>query len=209
MKQGDLTAPYFHTGGNPNNPLTPIKDALNGGAPFPNNQIPASRICSQSQKLLQFFPEPNLAGRLSPAQQLHRPNRREYRRSPGLRAHRLQHQCEQPPVWALWGRKTVGDLRAAVNPNPYFGQAQPKRQQNVVITYTRTVLADQAERALGFLQSRYLSERSMSISGSNFNIAQNLLIPGLTNDPFATGRTEHQHYRTHRLRHHGAEHHLG
>jgi len=60
MKQGDLTAPFFHVGGNLNNPLTPIKDALNGGAPFPNNQIPASRISPQSQKLLQFFPEPNL-----------------------------------------------------------------------------------------------------------------------------------------------------
>ena len=86
MKQGDLTAPFFHAGGNANNPLTPIKDALNGGAPFPNNQIPASRISPQSQKLLQFFPEPNLPGLVHRFEQLHRPNGRQYRRSPGLRA---------------------------------------------------------------------------------------------------------------------------
>ncbi len=55
MKNGDLSAPFFHTGGNANNPLTPIKDALNSGAPFPNNQIPVSRISVQSQKLMQFY----------------------------------------------------------------------------------------------------------------------------------------------------------
>src|SRR5258708_5343501 len=62
MKQGDLTAPFFHAGGNPNNPLTPIRDALNSDAPFPNNQIPSNRIVTQSQKLMQYFLEPNLLG---------------------------------------------------------------------------------------------------------------------------------------------------
>jgi len=62
MKQGDLTAPFFHAGGNPNNPLMPIRDALNSDAPFPNNQIPSNRIVTQSQKLMQYFLEPNLLG---------------------------------------------------------------------------------------------------------------------------------------------------
>jgi hypothetical protein len=36
-----------------------IKDTLNGGAPFPNNTIPANRIDPNSAKLLGIFPLPN------------------------------------------------------------------------------------------------------------------------------------------------------
>jgi len=54
MKAGDLSVPYYKPG--------TIRDALNGGVPFANNLIPASRIAPESQKLSQFFPEPNLPG---------------------------------------------------------------------------------------------------------------------------------------------------
>ena len=40
---------------------SPIYDPTNG-APFPNNQIPTSRISSQALALLNLFPSPNLAG---------------------------------------------------------------------------------------------------------------------------------------------------
>lgn len=41
----------------------PVKDPLNNGAQFPNNQIPLSRIDPNGQKLLQVFPLPNITDR--------------------------------------------------------------------------------------------------------------------------------------------------
>lgn len=41
---------------------TTIKDPANGGAPFPNNTIPADRISPISAQLLQLFPDPNTTG---------------------------------------------------------------------------------------------------------------------------------------------------
>jgi hypothetical protein len=40
-----------------------MKDPLNGSVPFPNNVIPKDRFDPIAQKLIQYFPAPNLAGR--------------------------------------------------------------------------------------------------------------------------------------------------
>ena len=42
--------------------LHTLKDPLNGGAPFPNNTIPANRFDPNSSKLLSIFPLPNTFG---------------------------------------------------------------------------------------------------------------------------------------------------
>ncbi len=55
QRQGDFNAvdgAALHT----------LKDPLNGGAPFPNNTIPASRFDPNSSKLLSIFPLPNTFG---------------------------------------------------------------------------------------------------------------------------------------------------
>lgn len=185
MKQGDLTAPFFHTGGDPANPLTPIRDALNGGAPFPNNQIAASRIAPQSQKLLQFFAQPNLGTAFTGSNNYtgqtvlntddHQGFARiDYNLSPNDR------------LFGRYGVEDVGGFTTPVNPNPNFGQHQPKRQQNVVLTYTRLVSPTKLNE-LSVSYNRDLYSTLDQISGSNFNIAKDLQIPGLTNDPFATG----------------------
>jgi len=45
------------------NGTTPIvKDPLNGSAPFAGNVIPASRINADGQKILNFYPKPNIGG---------------------------------------------------------------------------------------------------------------------------------------------------
>jgi hypothetical protein len=43
-------------------PATVITDPLANNQPFPNNQIPSVRLDPISQKLLEFFPAPNIAG---------------------------------------------------------------------------------------------------------------------------------------------------
>lgn len=39
-----------------------IKDPMNGGTPFPNNQIPASRLNSITQEIMKLYPLPNRSG---------------------------------------------------------------------------------------------------------------------------------------------------
>ncbi len=185
MKQGDLSAPFFHSGGNSNNPLTPIKDVLNGGAPFPNNQIPVSRISPQSQKLMQFFPEPNLGTTFTGSNNYTGQTIGNTDDHQGFV--RLDYNIG--PNDRLFGRYGVENLvgfTTPVNPNPDFGQHQPKRQQNGVITYTRIVSPSKLNE-FTVSYNRDLYSTLDQISGSGFNIAQDLLIPGLTNDKFATG----------------------
>lgn len=186
LKAGDLSAPYFHTGGNPGNPLTPIKDALNGGAPFPNNQIPAGRISPQAQKLLQFFPEPNLGSGVFTGS-----NNYTGQTISNTDDHQgfVRIDYILGPNDRLFGRYGIENLvgfTTPVNPNPNFGQHQPKRQQNAVVTYTKLVSPTKLNE-LSVSYNRDLYSTLDAISGSNFNIARDLLIPGLTNDPFTTG----------------------
>jgi hypothetical protein len=55
MRNGDLTEAFFRRA---DGSLIPIQD-LTGSAPFPNNQIPASRISTISRNLYAFYPMPN------------------------------------------------------------------------------------------------------------------------------------------------------
>jgi hypothetical protein len=54
--------PGAYRSGNLSAVKTPIKDPLNGFAPFPNNVIPASELSPQAQKILAYMPAPNIAG---------------------------------------------------------------------------------------------------------------------------------------------------
>ena len=55
MRNGDLTESFFRR---PDGSLIPIMD-LSNGAPFPNNQIPASRLSPQAKALMEYWPAPN------------------------------------------------------------------------------------------------------------------------------------------------------
>ncbi len=185
MLAGDLTEPFFHTGKNASAALTPILD-LSSGKPFPNNQIPASRIAPQSQKLMQFFPAPNFG----PAQfdgtnnftGTSRTNTDDHQ---GFA--RIDYNLStQDRLFGRYGIENIAGFAAPVNPNPFFGQQQPKRQQNLILTYIRIVSPTKLNE-LSVSYNRDLFGTLDSISGSNFNIARDLLIPGLANDPFTTG----------------------
>jgi hypothetical protein len=185
MKQGDLTAPFFHTGANPNNPLTPIKDALNGGAPFPNNQIPSSRIAIQSQKLMQYFLEPNLPGPFTGSNNYTGQTIANTDDHQGFV--RVDYNIDSTNrLFVRYGIENITGFAQPINTNKIFGQSQPRHPQNVVATYTRTISATKLnEFSLSY--NRDIFGTVDAISGSSFNIARDLLIPGLTNDPYATG----------------------
>jgi len=185
MKQGDLTEPFFRSGMNPTGALTPVLDPLTN-QPFPDNQIPVSRIAPQSLKLMQFFPAPNFGSSL-----FNGSNNFSGTTHTNTDDHqgfiRLDYNISaKDHLFGRYGIENVAGFAAPVNPNPYFGQQQPKRQQNVVATYVR-VLSPTMINDLTVSYNRDLFGTLDSISGSNFNIARDLLIPGLANDPFTTG----------------------
>ncbi|MDQ2900236.1 MAG: hypothetical protein M3Y07_10590, partial [Acidobacteriota bacterium] len=185
LRQGNLSDPFFHAGFNPNGPLTPIRDVLNGGTPFPNNQIPASRISPQAMKLLQFLPEPNVPGAFTGSNNYTGQTLANTDDHQGF----VRIDYNFGPNDRLFGRYGIENylgFSAPVNPNSFFGQHQPKHQQNAVITYTR-LISPTTLNQFTISYNRDLFSTLDAISGSTFNIASNLLIPGLTNDPFTTG----------------------
>ena len=56
-RNGDFSQTHLANGTRPT-----ITDPANNHAPFPGNMIPASRINPDGQKILNFYPQPNLAG---------------------------------------------------------------------------------------------------------------------------------------------------
>jgi hypothetical protein len=89
-------------------------------------------------------------------------------------------------LFGRYGVENVEGFAAPVNPNVYFGQHQPKRQQNAVLTYIR-ILSPSMINDFTVSYNRDLFKTLDAISGTSLNIARDLLIPGLADDPFTTG----------------------
>ena len=177
MKAGDLNVAAYKPGS--------IHDALNGGTPFPNNQIPLSRIAPESQKLLQFFPEPNLTGTFTGGNDYTGKTVSNTDDHQGF----LRADYDINSANRLFGRYGIEKLTLSnhpINPNPYFAQTQPRNQQNAVATWTRMLSATKLNE-LTVSYNRDIYGTVDAISGSNFNIQKDLGIPGLTNNPYATG----------------------
>ncbi len=184
MKQGILTEPFFHSGNSANGQPTPIIDPLTG-APFPGNIIPQDRISPQAQKLMQFLPASNYG----PAQFTGAVNYN------GSTLHNTgDHQgfarvdyniSDRDRVFGRYGIENNTLFSTQVNPNPFFGQNQPKIQQNAVFTYTRLVSPTKLnEFSLSYNRDTW---GTLDTVPQGFNIAQDLLIPGLNNDPYVQG----------------------
>jgi hypothetical protein len=185
MKRGDITEPFFRRGGDPNGALTPILDPQTG-APFPANQIPASRIAPQAQKLFQFWPQPNFG----PVEFTGRNNYSGQARN-AINDHqgfaRLDYNLgANDRLFGRYGIQNVQGFSGSVNPHPYFGQNQPKRQQNITLNYTR-LLSPSKLNDFTVSYNRDIFQTLDRISGQDFSIERDLLIPGQTNDPFTTG----------------------
>jgi len=185
MFRGDLTEPFFRAGRSPTGALTPIRD-ITSNTPFPGNQIPASRIAPQAQRLFQFW----APGNFGPAEF---DGSNNY--SGGARTTvddrqmflRMDYNVgDKNRIFGRYGIQDVNEFGGVINPHPFFGQDRPKRQQNLAVQYTRLVSATKLNE-LKVSYNRDLFQTLDRVSGSDFNIARDLLIPGQTNDPFTTG----------------------
>jgi len=185
MMRGDLTEPYFRAGRSATGALTPIRD-LTTGQPFPNNQIPASRIAPQAPRFFPYWPAPN-AG--SP-QFDGRPNFNGQTRNPVDDRQvfaRLDYNAgDKDRLFGRYGFEDVNETFFPVNPHPYFPQDRPKRQQNGTLTYTR-LISPTALNEVKLTYNRDLYATLDRASGSDINILRDFLIPGQTTDPFTTG----------------------
>ncbi len=185
MFRGDLTEPYFRAGRSPNGALTPIRDTA-ANLPFPGNQIPASRIAPQAQRLFQFW----VPGNFGPAEFDGSNNYSGDARATADDRQmflRMDYNLgDKNRVFGRYGIQDVNEFGGIVNPHPFFGQDRPKRQQNLALQYTR-LISPTALNELKVSYNRDLFQTLDRVSGSDFNIARDLLIPGQTSDPFTTG----------------------
>src|SRR5258708_2156811 len=182
IKQGDLTEAFFRRA---DGSFIPIMD-LDAKAPFPGNQIPASRISPISQKLFQFWPAPNLGptefngvNNFSGVSR-NRDNDDQY-------FVRGDHNFnEKNRLFGRYGIQTVNLPIFPINPNPFFVNRRPRRQQNATMNYTR-VLTPTWLNVFKVSYNRDIFKTNDDVSGTNFNILKDLGIPGQTNIPSDTG----------------------
>ncbi len=181
MKRGDLTEEFFRRA---DGSFIPIQD-LDGRAPFPGNQIPASRISPIAQKLFGFWPAQNLAGEFSGRNNFAGASRN--RDNDDQVFARIDHNFNDKN--RLFGRYGIQDVNLPVfpiNTNPIFVTRRPRRQQNATMNYTR-VLAPTMLNTFKVSYNRDIFKTVDDVSGTSFNILKDLGIPGQTNNPLDTG----------------------
>jgi hypothetical protein len=182
MRNGDLTESFFRRA---DGSLIPIMD-LSSGAPFPGNQIPASRISPQARALMQFWPTPNTgAGEFSGTNNYTGITRNADDDDQFFV--RIDHQIGSNN--RLFGRYGLQDVQLPVfpvNPNPFFVTRRPRRQQNATLNYTR-IISPTMLNELKVSYNRDVFKTVDDVSGTDFNIARDLGIPGQTNLASDTG----------------------
>ena len=185
MMSGDLTEPAFRANRDPNGALTPIRDLLSG-QPFPNNLIPASRIAPQAQRLFQFWPAPNFGSALFNGQTNYSGTSRSTVDDRQLFVRMDYNLGVKDRLFGRYGIQDINEFGGALNPHPFFGQDRPKRQQNGTVTYTRLISTTKLNE-LTVSYNRDIFQTLDRVSGQDFVISRDLLIPGQTGDPFTTG----------------------
>lgn len=182
MRAGDLTEPYFR---GTDASLIPIMD-LSTGMPFPGNQIPASRIAPQAQGFFKFWPSPNSGSSQFDGKNNYTGIQRDLTND-GQQFVRVDHNfTNRDKLFVRYGIETVNLPTYPINPNLYFVTRRPRRQQNATATYTRLVSATMLNE-LRLSYNRDVFKTFDDVSGSTFNIANELHIPGQTNNPADTG----------------------
>ncbi len=182
MRNGDLSEPFFRRA---DGSLIPILD-LTTGAPFPNNRIPASRISPQAQALMKYLPNPNFgSGEFTGTNNYSGVSRNAD--DDDQTFVRIDHHIGTNN--RLFGRYGIQDVQLPtfpVNPHPFFVTRRPRRQQNATLNYTR-VISPTVLNELRVSYNRDVFKTVDDVSGTDFNIARDLGIPGQTNLPSDTG----------------------
>lgn len=182
MRAGDLTETYFRRA---DGSLIPMLD-LASGAPFPGNQIPASRIAPQASGFFKFWPLPNFG----PAEFNGTNNYTGISRdltNDDQEFLRVDHNFSaKDKLFGRYGIESENLPTYPLNPNPYFVTRRPRRQQNATATYTRLFSASMLNE-LRVSYNRDVFKTYDDVSGSSFNIFNDLHIPGQTSNPTDTG----------------------
>jgi hypothetical protein len=182
MRNGDLTESFFRRA---DGSLIPIMD-LSTGAPFPNNQIPSSRISPQARALSQFWPNPNTGSSEFTGTNNYSGVTRNADDDDQVFV-RIDHHFGANNQ--LFGRYGIQDVQLPVfpvNPHEYFVTRRPRRQQNATLNYTR-IISPTTLNELKVSYNRDVFKTVDDVSGTDFNIARDLGIPGQTNLPSDTG----------------------
>jgi carboxypeptidase family protein len=182
MRNGDLIEPFFRRA---DGSLIPIMD-LNAGAPFPGNQIPASRISPQARALMQFWPAPNTGSPEFTGTNNYTGVTRNADNDDQVFVRIDHHAGSNNHFFGRYGIQTVQLPFFPLNPHPYFVQRRPRRQQNATINYTR-ILSPTMLNELKLSYNRDIFKSVDDVSGTDFNILKDLGIPGQTNNPQDTG----------------------
>jgi hypothetical protein len=183
MRTGDLTEPHFRRA---DGSLIPIQD-LQSRAPFPGNQIPASRISPIAVNLMKFWPTPNIAqpsgfngsNNFGGASRDLQDDNQWYTR--------IDHNFnENNRLFGRYGFQDVNLPTFPLNPHPYFVVRRPRRQQNVTLNYTK-IFSPTVLNLAKVSYNRDVFKTVDDVSGTSFNILKDLGIPGQTNNPADTG----------------------
>ncbi|MBI1788957.1 MAG: TonB-dependent receptor [Acidobacteria bacterium] len=182
MRNGDLTEPFFRRA---DGSLIPIQDLLNG-APFPGNQIPASRISPQAKNFFQFWPNPNYGAAEFAGTNNFVGTSRNADNDDQAFVRIDHHISDKDRLFGRYGIQTVNLPVFPINPNPFFVTRRPRRQQNATLNYTR-IFSPTLLNVIKVSYNRDIFKTVDDISGTSFNIAKDLGIPGQTNNPLDTG----------------------
>ena len=182
MRAGDLTEPYFRRA---DGSLIPILD-LSSGAPFPGNQIPASRIAPQAAGFFKFWPLPNFGPTEFNGTNNYTGTSRDLTNDDQEFVRIDHHFNAKDKLFGRYGIETENLPTFPLNPNPFFVTRRPRRQQNATATYTRLVSSSMLNE-LRVSYNRDVFKTYDDVSGSSFNIFNDLKIPGQTNNATDTG----------------------
>jgi hypothetical protein len=182
MRHGDLTEPFFTRAGGG---LIPVFDTATQ-QPFPNNQIPASRISPQARAFFQFWPLPNFGSALFNGLNNFAGSTRT-----ALNDHqafvRIDHSLTaRDHLFGRYGWQNVDLTTKPVNPHPYFVTGNPKHQQNATINWKR-IVKPTILNEFRISYNRDIFKISDAVLETGFNVLRDLGIPGQTNDPNNTG----------------------
>jgi hypothetical protein len=197
MRDGDLTENFFRR--NPlaapsdSNPLLQIRD-ITTGLPFPNNQIPASRISPIARNFYKFWAAPNFHDPTCPTSDTC--GRSNFVGDTGSAINddqyfvRIDHTLSNKH--RLFGRYADQDVIPvsrgiqAEFVDPRFTSFNPKRQRNATLNWTYIVspkILNEAKIAY----NRDIFQSRTDFSGSEFDILKDTGVPGQTTNRIDTG----------------------
>ena len=184
MRSGELTGPFFS-----GDPIVDIgtcvdpADASTCGA-FANNIIPLSRISPISQKVMNFWPQPNFGNQQFDGKNNFSGNTKNDLNDNQIYVRNDYNINDNNKIFGRYGSQKITPSSANVlaSVDPRFKYFNPRRQQNATMTWTR-FLTNTALNELRVSYNRDTYFRRTGFTDTGWSNLQELGIPGQTEDP--------------------------